>query len=253
MSDGSFGGRSDYQRQKSWKSSYEERRSSLPIVTHLYFSLGWSPKRQYDWEVSTEENYRTTEQRHVGKFADIRATLDYNYHKYYTEERQLLQDEIITTLLNETTMVMDESGNRCSRPKDPWLVLTAGAMGAGKSFTVRQLAKRGLFPLESFVVVDADNVRRLLPEFSGYVNRDPERAGENTRKEAGLITEILTEAALRQGQNVLVDGSLKDATWYQAHLDVLRRAHPKLRTCILHVMAPPEAIFQRAMVRNRIQ
>ena len=74
-----------------------------------------------------------------------------------------------------------------------------------------------------------------------------------TRKEAGIIAEILTEAALREGRNVMVDGSLKDLDWYQRYFERLRRKYSKegnnLRIGILHITAPRDAIIERARVR----
>jgi Zeta toxin len=86
--------------------------------------------------------------------------------------------------------------------------------GAGKTHTINKLNESGQFPLESFIRVDPDEIRRRLPEFQIYLEKNPEKAGELTRKEAGMMAEILTSFALEQGLNVLVDGSLKDAAWY---------------------------------------
>lgn len=87
-------------------------------------------------------------------------------------------------------------------------------LGAGKTHTINKLHKSGQFSLESFVTVDPDEMRRRLPEFLTYSQQNPEKAGELTRKEAGMMAEILTNSALDQGMNVLVDGSLKDAAWH---------------------------------------
>lgn len=121
-------------------------------------------------------------------------------------------------------------------------------MGAGKSHTLNMLVQKDRFPLTAFVVVDPDEIRRLLPEFHMYINENPELAGELTRKEAGFISEILTLAALQAGKNVLQDGSLRDPDWYQTYFKRLRKEFPDVRQAILHVTAPREAVFQRAAV-----
>jgi len=72
-----------------------------------------------------------------------------------------------------------------------------------------------------------------------------------TRKEAGLIAEILTLASLQEGKNVLVDGSLRDATWYKLYFQKLREKFQNLRIAILHVTAPPKAILERAENRSK--
>jgi len=147
-----------------------------------------------------------------GEFADIRATLDYTYHKHYSRERQALQDEVARAFLH--TVVRDsQNGRWCERPSSPWVVFTAGAMGAGKSRAMRWVSERGLFPLASFVLVDPDAIRYQLPEMAGYLARDQALAGKLTQKEAGYIQEVLMLEGLKRGKNVMVDGSLRDAEW----------------------------------------
>lgn len=58
-----------------------------------------------------------------------------------------------------------------------------GLKGAGKSHVMELLGERGIFPLDSFVRVDPDRLRRELPEMQGYVQRDPATAGLLTHKE----------------------------------------------------------------------
>jgi predicted kinase len=228
--------------------------------------------------ISSEENNKSDDRHFYGKYSHIRKTLDYSYHSNYTFERQKLQDAIITDMLHEA-FVTDPDGNVGTVPTQPWIVFTAGAMGAGKSHTMNVLVTKQRFPLHAFVMVDPDEIRSmweytdryvnwhsvalqlyssqfccfalhigLLPEFHMYVNENPELAGDLTRKEAGFIAEILTLAALQGGKNVLQDGSLRDSDWYQTYFERLRREFPKVRQAIIHVTAPREAVFQRAEV-----
>lgn len=211
-------------------------------------SIGFSA---YSLHRSTEENYRAFSADFHGKYANIRSRLDYSYHSHYIGSRQLLQDIVIQSMLNRT-VVFDRNGNVCSTPVEPWIVFTAGAMGAGKTHTIKHLATKGLFPLESFVAVDPDEIRRHLPEFELYVQHSPQNAGELTRKEAGYVSELLTLAALQDGHNVLVDGSLRDSDWYRTYFEQLRKEYVNLKIAILHVTAPREAVFQRAASRSKM-
>lgn len=181
-----------------------------------------------------------------GKYASLRSTLDYTYHSYYTRERQGLQDEIIDSILSNSTA----SADTCSR-RAPWIVFTAGPMGAGKSWSIRHLSKKGYFPLDSFVTVDPDEIRRQLPEFSHFVEHYPHFAGEWTRKEAGFIAELLTLVALHQNRHVLVDGTLRNASWYATHFSELRLLYTRLQIAILHVTAPSSLILERAHERSK--
>lgn len=204
-------------------------------------------RRTFSVLLSTEENHMAPKLEFFGAYSHIRETLDYEYHVPYTRERQSLQDAIITDMLS-TAVIKDKNGDVGTTPTEPWLVFTAGAMGAGKSYTMNKLVEMGHFPLLAFVTVDPDEIRRHLPEFHLYVEQSPELAGELTRKEAGYIAEILTLAGLLAGKNVLVDGSLRDAEWYKQYFQRLRHDFPALRIAILHVTAPREAVFQRAAV-----
>lgn len=195
----------------------------------------------------------------VGEYFHIRSKLDYSYHSYYPPERQLLQDSIIQLMMN-TTIIHEKNTDPtinegkpiiCSTPaSNPWIVFTAGAMGAGKTHTIRILQEKKVFPLEAFVSVDPDEIRRHLPEFQLYVQNNPAMAGELTRKEAGYISEILTWVALDQAKNVLVDGSLRDHRWYRKYFGHLRQRYIDLNIAILHVTASKEDVLERALKRG---
>jgi len=190
--------------------------------------------------------------QHYGPYASVRESLDYSYHSTYTKERQALQDEIIDGILGRNTPLDQQQENQqCScEYYVPWAVFTAGAMGAGKSHTLKTLHRQGRLPLDHFVRIDPDEIRRHLPEYEHYVRLCPRFAGALTSKESGLIAEIATKAALRCGKSVLVDGSLRDSAWYAKHFADLRNEFPLLRIAIIHVSAPTSVIFQRALARG---
>lgn len=197
-----------------------------------------------------DKNHHKPAHKLYGIYKHIRSRLDYNFHNAYSIERIMLQDHIIDSMLSDYDALLAQSTRNCSQISKPWLIFTAGAMGAGKSHTIKVLHRKGRFPLQSFLTVDPDQIRHRLPEFQSYVENTPQLAGELTRKEAGLIAEVLTEAALEQGHNVLVDGSLRESDWYMTYIKSLKQAHPSLLLAILHVTAPREAVFQNALVRR---
>jgi len=209
--------------------------------------LSGKKTRSFTAVMSSEDNHKSSKAVFYGPYSHIRASLDYTYHSHYTRERQNLQDKIISDMVNGA-VITDKNGNVCTTPTEPWIVFTAGAMGAGKSYTMGKLVEAGRFPLLAFVAVDPDEIRRHLPEFHVYVDESPELAGELTRKEAGFIAEILTLAGLQSGKNVLVDGSLRDSKWYIEYFARLKEEFPNVRQAIIHVTAPRDAIFKRAAV-----
>ena len=204
----------------------------------------------YDYDKGTHENYRSARPLFAGPFADIRRGLDYAYHNHYTAERQRVQDAIVERFM--ATRVVDAHDARaCEAPTQPWIVFTAGAMGAGKSFVLKWLVQGGRFPMAAFVHVDPDAVKYLLPEMQGYIRRDQARAGSLTHHESGFIAEIITQAALLRGKNVLVDGSLRNVAWYRQHMRALKAEHAQLRIAIVHVDAPADVVLRRAAKRAR--
>jgi hypothetical protein len=130
------------------------------------------------------------------------------------------------------------------------IVFTAGAMGSGKSYTLRWLSKKRLFPLESFIHIDPDICRELLPEYRIYLKLNSSTAGELTQKESNYIVEISTLIALVKGLNVLVEGSLRDDLWYFKYMMRLKDMFPKLRIAVFHVSAPLGTCFKRANRRH---
>lgn len=192
----------------------------------------------YSYKLSTEENYYVP--YFVGKYKDIRPLLDLSYHRLYHATRCKVQDDIVDHFLGqaESDEIM------------PWVIFTAGAMGAGKGHCMRWMDKHGYIPLKSFVTVDPDAIRQALPEWEGYVQRNPSTAGELTQKEAGLIAEILGYAALRGRRNVIFDGSLRDRDWYLSFFAKLRHEFPGVRIAVIHIMANREEVLARALARG---
>ena len=242
---------------ESFAATFDQRGSILslscstpsPMVVGPQRRLS-SLKRRFSAAQSSEENHASDDMEFYGPFAEIRRSLDYSYHRNYTFERQVFQDAIVREFL-EAAVVHGENGEVCTTPTQPWAVFTAGAMGAGKGYTIARLVEKGRFPLLAFVRVNPDAIRRYLPEYHLYIETNPDMAGALTNKEAGYISEVLTLAGLQRGKNVLVDGSLRHAEWYRNYFAQLRREFPMVRLAIIHVVAPREAIFKRATVRMK--
>ena len=112
------------------------------------------------------------------------------------------------------------------------------------------LSQRGLFPLESFIVVDPDHIREKLPETAEYIRRNPSTAGMMTQKEVGYIAEVMVLRFLLEGKNVIVDGSLKDSEWYGQYMLRLRNTFSRLKLAIFHVITTLDMAMSRAARRG---
>ena len=85
---------------------------------------------------------------------EIRKTLDWEYHGCYSKERQALQDMWITDIVRGGT-----------KHDNPWIIYTAGAMGAGKGYAIHWMSQQGHFPLPDIVQVDPDAIRENEAEW----------------------------------------------------------------------------------------
>ena len=198
----------------------------------------------FDYTVASADFYTSFEPRpFVGKYGEIRAKLDCEYHHYYDEHRQLVHDKIIERFLNSVIIV--DGDTTCDVPLKNWIVFTAGPMGAGKGYTLNWMKRNGYFPLDAFVRVDPDEIRNMLPEMPGYMTSNQLYAGSLTQRESGYIAETLGNVALNQRKNVLVDGSLRNTKWYRHHLLELQVKYPETNLAIVSVIASYESIKER--------
>eukprot|EP01061_Rhynchopus_euleeides_P020275 TRINITY_DN33028_c0_g1_i1.p1 TRINITY_DN33028_c0_g1~~TRINITY_DN33028_c0_g1_i1.p1 ORF type:complete len:379 (+),score=97.39 TRINITY_DN33028_c0_g1_i1:137-1138(+) len=203
-----------------------------------------------DPNISTEQLYGgCAAGEFTETYAEERSELDYKYHTTYTLERQMLQDRIVDSLVpRRVEQAAQQRGDRAPS----WLLFSAGAMGAGKTRTLHWMSDKGHFPLQAFVFLDHDAIRYMLPEMWFYQQFNPDKAGVLTQREAGYIVELATRRCIRMGVNCLVDGSLRDAAWYQRHIPQIRESHPMKRFGILHVHADAHHVMRRAREREKI-
>ncbi len=115
----------------------------------------------YDYTQPTCKNYATDSGKMFGPFAHIREALDLSYHGNYIEKRQRLQDMFITDTISGAT----------AHPDSPWVIFTAGAMGAGKGHVIKWMSKNGHFALPDIVQIDPDAYRSRFPEWPGSFPR----------------------------------------------------------------------------------
>ena len=133
--------------------------------------MSWEVPPDYDFSKSTKEVHATfvndgdsgsaaatTAITAIGEYAAIRQTRDASYHGYYTKERQAYQDVLIRNVVCSASV-----------KAAPWVVFTAGAMGAGKGYTVAWMFNQGIFPINDFISIDPDHFKHELPEWQGYV------------------------------------------------------------------------------------
>jgi len=224
-----------------FKMSINHGKLLMAVAGMHKFKSHFKVENGYDFKKTTNENYENHDKsQFVGKFSDIRSTLDYAYHVNYTPQRQFWQDKVIKT----TTI-------RQIAQEHPWIVYTCGAMGAGKGYTMRWMSANDYFPLENVVRIDPDHFKMVMPEWEGYIRRDKYSAGSMTHRESGFIQEIAQEVALRSRQNIWVDGSLRDGNWFSKVFDDIRRRFPHYKIAIFYVFADEKIVRQRVEERGQ--
>lgn len=139
-------------------------------------------------------------------------------------------------------------GVECVTPTEPWLIFTVGARGVGKKHVIREMTAQGKLCLLTHVDVDPDEIRRRLPEFETYLKSQPDRVDDLTKKEAGLICEILLLASLQAGRNVIYDGCLQDPKWHLGLVNRLKEEYSRLKFGLFHIRAPKKMIVKHAQV-----
>eukprot|EP00930_Biecheleria_cincta_P007279 TRINITY_DN108480_c0_g1_i1.p1 TRINITY_DN108480_c0_g1~~TRINITY_DN108480_c0_g1_i1.p1 ORF type:complete len:408 (+),score=43.61 TRINITY_DN108480_c0_g1_i1:78-1301(+) len=214
----------------------------------------------YNWNVSTQENYATASQERDSRLsADTRLAhnlrhVDLAYHGGYIKSRQILHHALVRALVHDSSM------RSSSVVQTRHVIFTAGAIGAGKSFTSRWLAEQGLLPsLLEAVYIDPDVIARSLPEWDEY----QAQAGRNESlsghamclREAGLVAELALWAALDANLSLCVDSSMQNGEWHRSLFSSIRRDFPQHKLLLLHTEVgdahgeASEVLHQRAQAR----
>ena len=223
----------------------ERKREHLQAVARAKLAA-WRVPDNYDYGVSSMDFYKARDGESGpscygdSPYAEIRSTRDYTFHRMPNRMRTAVQDAIIAYHMAE--------GDASDRP---WMAFTAGAMGAGKSYTMRRLAERSVFGLQHFMRVDPDAIKYMLPEMEGYLRHDRSSAGTMVHDESTFISELVQGEGLAESKHLLVDGSLRNVDWYAALFQRIRQDYPHYRIAVLHVVARPETVYARAAARAK--
>jgi len=236
----------------------------------------------FDWAVPTTLVYQetvfkdtpttaaTARGSFAPKFAEARAQLDYSdaHYKNLALPRQKFQDVLLSRIVDHVQPAASTTS--------PFLIFTAGAAGAGKSYVLTHLYQRNLFPLlgdNQLVKIDPAMIQQELPEMAGYHEHWRQHAtssgnsGRSTgsssvstaalqvQGEASQMADVLFEHSLLNQLSMLVDGYFCahagsiTLNWYQELFARIRRDYPQYRIVILYVSASESVLLQRAQIR----
>lgn len=137
----------------------------------------------------------------------------------------------------------------------------AGAMGVGKSH-LRKSSRWQEFvccpPTSGLgsanpateVCIDPDEIKTMLPENTQYITEDRLTAGGRLHPEASYLTDLAMWMAFECGCNFILQGSLKDASYYSQVCRTVQVDFPAYHIVIVHVQARIETILARAATRE---
>lgn len=164
-------------------------------INHVYDMLGADGR-----ETRSMVEQKLNEQTHRMKKGDTKTRNQINGE--YTPERKQLHSKIINEILSYEKV-------RACTPKNgekPKFIMFGGRGGSGKSwFTDKEMAARDgrevMFDSDNYLILDADEIKRELPEFKGW------NAGEVHEESSDIMKQIKREA-MDLGINIIVDGTM---------------------------------------------
>jgi predicted ABC-type ATPase len=192
-------------------------------------------------DVSTSELHRSNVEINYGPYKLSRYKLDYGYHSFYSKERQEFQDYIIKQYLENGTI-----------SKQPYIIFTAGVMGAGKGHVIKYLGEQKKLDIINYIHIDPDKIKYLFPEMKQYIQKNSKEAGSKTHLESTYISEIILWETLKLNKNLILDGSLRYPLWHESVIQNIRESYPNYLIGLIHVIANKDIILKRVEKRFQI-
>ncbi len=149
------------------------------------------PQHQYDYNKTTEENWKAEVCSSFGKYYAERSLLDYSYHSCYDIERLIIHDRMLDSMLADVNRRFPDVNCLMKAKSSSWLLFTAGAMGSGKSHILRWMMTNSILNTSQYIHIDPDGIRGMLPETGLYNVFNASTAGYMTQKEVGYVCEVI--------------------------------------------------------------
>ena len=185
-------------------------------------------------------HYNPNKKEYAGQFTKYREQMDYDFFTNYTIERQEVQDEIMAKFANKSPNLI----------RSPQLIFTCGCFGAGKSHSIKYLNSMGLINVKDYIYIDPDNIKRQLPEWGEYIIKDPNNVGSLLHTESMYISLLLQYICLDRGYQIIVDGSMRDYSWYLKHFAWVNQIYPHYKIGIFYIRASLSNILRRCEKRG---
>lgn len=143
--------------------------------------------------------------------------------------REPLHEEILDNIFKNSKDAKPEKGQK------PKFIMLGGRGGSGKS-----KFKGMVYNDKNFIVLDADEIKKSIPEYRGY------NAFEVHEESSHILKEAI-KMAQKQGLNVVLDGTMKSHKSSKKQLDSFKDAGYDIEMYYMHL--PREISTRRAIDR----
>ena len=166
----------------------------------------------------------------------------YKYHSdgkgHYKENRQKLHKKILNDLFLHANMAKPKDGEK------PTFMVLGGRGGSGKSKFDMPNEKNpgniGVYDKSKYIVLDADAIKEMLPEYKGY------NAFEVHEESSDILKKAL-KIAQKRGLNVVLDGTMKSFGSTEKKIKSFKDAGYNIEMYYMHL--PREKAAERAIGR----
>lgn len=169
--------------------SLAKERPNPPSAKRIADKVLQDPAERAEFDTVEKECIRLWNSKETTRAANLRPGT-----QTYTIKRLELHRQIIEKLLGNVDEHMPEPG------KAPTMIMLGGRPGSGKTtnFDRDKNPVNGVYDRRKFVVLDADAVKELIPEY------DPQKSSA-VHEESVDIFEKAVQAARKRGMNVVLD------------------------------------------------
>ena len=161
-----------------------------------------------------------------------------NLKHSYKQERQEKHNEILEKIFANKDNAKPKNGEK------PTVIFLGGRGGSGKSkFDMpdeKNPGNIGIYDKSKYIVLDADEIKKMLPEYQGY------NAYEVHEESSDILNTALTKAR-KEGLNVVLDATMKTLSSTEKKIKAFDDAGYNIEMYYMHL--PREKAAERAIGR----
>ena len=185
----------------------DKRQFGLPDLAHHQKLKGDNPLIKVDTQ--TRHTRKTYTDGVPMSTKDV--TVDY-LKKRYLAARNKVQNRIIDEELRAGDVAAEtvDEATGLTGGERPVVIMLGGGGASGKTGTLRQLRESGVLPEHNYVVVNPDDIKIKLPEYTKIEQAGDWRAAKQTHEESSDIGRALQNKAIDERRHIIVDRTMGD-------------------------------------------